>query len=90
MIFGSGTILLPIWHQAITRTNADFLPIGALATKFIYIFLNQIEKVLFQEIALEMILERGVNLPKSQWVRVHFLLSYDSFYYKGLERNYQK
>ena len=35
VIIGSGNGSAPVWHQAITWTNADFLPIGPLGTNLI-------------------------------------------------------
>ena len=40
VIIGSGNGSAPVWHQAITWTNADLLPIGPLGTNFIDIWIK--------------------------------------------------
>ena len=40
VIISSGNGLLPIWHQAITWTNADLLIIGPLGTNLIEIWMK--------------------------------------------------
>ena len=53
-MIGSGNGLSPVYHQAITWTNADLLSIGAFRTNFSEI-LTEIETFSFKEMHLEML-----------------------------------
>ena len=62
---GSDNGLLPVWHQAITWTNADLLSIGPLGTKFSELWFK-IHDFSFMKMHLKCRLRKGGHLVEGE------------------------
>ena len=65
---GWGNSLLPVWHQAITWTNAALLSIGLLGTNFSEIWIG-ILSFSFKKMHLKMLSAKmATNFSRGRWV----------------------